>query len=91
MISTGYCDGKEDMINKLKIMTFSHFPNLLCLNLIDYFRRKRQFSCMIVQRRWHVSVFVSRRQCAGVRVGELVIGDGAPIAVQSMNNTDTRM
>ena len=31
-----------------------------------------------------------RRQCAGVRVGELVIGDGAPIAVQSMNNTDTR-
>ncbi|HHX37463.1 MAG TPA: flavodoxin-dependent (E)-4-hydroxy-3-methylbut-2-enyl-diphosphate synthase, partial [Clostridiaceae bacterium] len=31
-----------------------------------------------------------RRPSLGVRVGEVILGDGAPIAVQSMNNTDTR-
>ena len=30
-----------------------------------------------------------RRQCRAVRVGETLIGGNAPIAIQSMTNTDT--
>lgn len=32
---------------------------------------------------------VKRRQSIGVRVGDVLVGGGAPIAVQSMTNTDT--
>jgi (E)-4-hydroxy-3-methylbut-2-enyl-diphosphate synthase len=32
---------------------------------------------------------IQRRQSSGVRVGDIVIGGGAPIVVQSMTNTDT--
>src|SRR5690606_27501250 len=30
-----------------------------------------------------------RRQTVGVRVGDVVVGGGAPVVVQSMTNTDT--
>src|SRR5208337_968352 len=32
---------------------------------------------------------IERRQSYGVRIGELTLGGGAPIVVQSMTNTDT--
>ncbi len=32
---------------------------------------------------------ISRRQCIGVTVGDLMVGGGAPVVVQSMTNTDT--
>ena len=35
------------------------------------------------------SASVPRRASVGVRVGDVVIGGGAPIVVQSMTNTDT--
>ncbi|MCK4462479.1 MAG: flavodoxin-dependent (E)-4-hydroxy-3-methylbut-2-enyl-diphosphate synthase, partial [candidate division Zixibacteria bacterium] len=31
-----------------------------------------------------------RRPCRAVKVGDVLIGGGFPIAVQSMTNTDTR-
>ena len=32
---------------------------------------------------------LARRQTVGVRVGEVLVGGGAPVVVQSMTNTDT--
>ena len=32
---------------------------------------------------------LQRRQCVGVRIGNVLIGAGAPVVVQSMTNTDT--
>ena len=33
---------------------------------------------------------MERRKCRAVRVGNLTVGGGAPVMVQSMTNTDTR-
>ena len=33
---------------------------------------------------------IERKKTRQIKVGDLVIGGGAPIAVQSMTNTDTR-